>query len=193
MRTNLSVGGPPFALHQCDVLKSRSSLTGVPASERDRGQGNAFVDIKAGIDVVQGVVLVGHHAISRAHLQIDFVRGVVDKLVAGGEAGKGGPAVLVLDAGQGSILAVGGDAGGVGFGFGQGREGQVLRGRGGKWEKARGNGREDGGLERIRQSPVSLKETYRRRHAVHLVLHACEEYGPGHGGREVVGLGARCC
>ena len=82
-------------------------------------------------------------------MQIDFVRGVVDKLVAGGEAGKGGPAVLVLDACQGRVLAVGGDAGGVGFGFGQGREGQVLRERGGKWEKARGKVREDGGFEML--------------------------------------------
>ena len=82
-------------------------------------------------------------------MQMDFVRGVVDKLVAGGEAGEGGPAVLVLDAGQGGVLAVGGDAGGVGLGFGQGREGQVLRERGGNWEKARGKGREDGGLEML--------------------------------------------
>jgi len=50
--TNLSIGGPPFALHQCDVLKGRSSLTGIPAGERDRGQGDAVVGIKAGIDVV---------------------------------------------------------------------------------------------------------------------------------------------
>jgi hypothetical protein len=36
------------------------------------------------------------------------------------------------------------------------------------------------------------EQTYRRRHAVHLVLHTCKQYASGHGGREVVGLCPRC-
>lgn len=82
--------------------------------------------IKAGIDLIQGVILVRHDTVRRALLQIDFIGGVILDLVAGREAREGGAAIIVLDAGEGGVLAVGGDAGGVGFRLGQRGEGEVL-------------------------------------------------------------------
>jgi hypothetical protein len=57
------------------------------------------VGIEAGVDIVQGIIFIGHHTIRCAFLQIDFIGGVVFELVAGGEAGQSGSTVLIFDTG----------------------------------------------------------------------------------------------